>query len=160
MKIQLTILLLILFVTRTLGQERTLSTDSDTVFWYKYYAGIKSQIGLEPIDKVKCDFYFRLWTGVNVIELRRADDKIIADVTFLVQQYKVNKEGKIYFKKTPLTKETSERIYELINNYKIVDLPTDKQIDGWEMGLDGITYIIETANNTNFSCKSYWTQTH
>jgi hypothetical protein len=160
MKIQFTILLVILVATETLGQDRSLSADSDTVFWYKYYAGIKNQIGLEPIDKLQDDFYFRLWTGVNVIELRRTEGKVTGDVTFLVQQYKENKEGKIYFKKTPLTTATTQQIYELINNYKIIELPTDKQINGWHMGLDGITYMIETADKTNFSCKTYWTPTH
>jgi hypothetical protein len=160
MKIQFAILLVILVVTGTLGQDRTLSADSDTVFWYKYYAGIKNQIGLEPIDKVQDDFYFRLWTGVNVIELRREEGKVCGDVIFLVQQYKKNRVGRIYFKKTPLTTETSERVYALVNNYKIIELPTDKQINGWEMGLDGITYFIETAEKTNFSCKTYWTPTH
>jgi hypothetical protein len=159
-KIQVTILLLISIVTGTLGQEKTMSADSDTVFWYKYYAGIKNKIGLDPIDKIKDNFYFRLWTGVNVIVLRRAEGKVSGDVTFLVQQYKENKVGKIYFKKTPLTTVTTEQIYDLINKYKIIELPTDKQIDGWEMGLDGITYIIETSDKTNFSWKTYWTPTH
>jgi hypothetical protein len=59
-----------------------------------------------------------------------------------------------------LTTATTQQIYELINNYKIIELPTDKQINGWHMGLDGITYMIETANKTNFSCKTYWTPTH
>lgn len=160
MKIQLTIILSIAVVSGTVGQDRTLSADSDTVFWYKYYAGIKNQIGLEPIDKVQDDFYFRLWTGVNVIELRRSEDKVIGDVTYLVQQYKEKKEGKIYFKKTPLSSETTDHINDLINNYKIIELPTDRQIAGWEMGLDGITYFIETADKTSFSCKTHWTPTH
>lgn len=160
MKIQLTITLLIFGALAAVGQDRTLSADSDTVFWYKYYAGIKNQIGLEPIDKVPDDFYFRLWTGVNVIELRRSDGKITGDVTFLLQEYKERKVGKIYFKETPLTKETTEQIYDLINKYNILVLPTDKKIDGWETGFDGITYLIETADKTSFSCKTYWTPKH
>jgi hypothetical protein len=159
MKIQITISL-ILIITGALGKDRTLSADIDTVFWCKYYTGIKNQIGLEPIDKIQDDFYFRLWTGVDVVEIRRAEGEISGDVTFLVQQYRRNKVGKVYFKKIPLTTKTSKRVYLLINNYKITEIPTGKQTDGWEMGLDGITYNIETADKTNFTYKTYWTPKH
>jgi hypothetical protein len=36
-KIQLTILILTLTTSTTVGQNRELTTDSDTVFWAKYY---------------------------------------------------------------------------------------------------------------------------
>ena len=157
MKIE--VLLLILIVTRTLGQDRTLSTDSDTIFWHQYYDEIKNQIGLEPIDKVQGDFYFRLWTGVDVIELRKVGSTIIADVTFLVQEYKEDEEGKIYFKKTQITPATGVKIYDLISLYKVITLPTDKLIKGWGSGLDGITYFIETADERSYACKAYWTPT-
>jgi hypothetical protein len=160
MKIQLTILILTLTTLTAAGQERTLTADSDTVFWFKYYKTLRSEIGLEPTDKIQTDFYFRFWDGIKVIELRRVDNKILGTVTFLLRQCKRNKEGRLYFKKSLLTDKTTQIISDFAIKYKVIDLPTDKQIKGWDDGFDGITYIIEHADNDSYSFKNYWTPTH
>lgn len=160
MKIQLTILILTLTTLTTVGQVRTLTSDSDTVFWSKYYKSLRSEIGLEQTDKIQTDFYFRFWDGIKVIELRRVDNKLFGTATFLVRQYKINKEGRLYFKKSALTGQTAGAIFDLVTQYKILELPTDKQIKNWDGGLDGITYIIEHADNDSYSFKNYWTPTY
>jgi len=160
MKIQLTILILTLTTLATVGQDRTLTADSDTVFWSKYYEALRSKIGLEPTDQIQTDFYFRFWDGRKIIELRRVDNKLVGTTTFLLQQYKKNKEGRLYFKKSLLTDKTTQLISGLVAKYKIIDLPTDKQIKGWDSGFDGITYIIEHADHDSYSFKNYWTPTH
>ncbi len=160
MKIGLTILFLTLMVTTAVGQDKILSTDSDTVFWFSYYKTVREKIGLEATDKIDSKFYFRFWDGSKVIELRQGDAKIEGTVTFLLQQYKSNKEGRLYFKKTILTDKTAKSIYELLNKHKIIELPTDKQIKGWDDGLDGIIYITEYTDQESYSFKNYWTPTH
>jgi hypothetical protein len=160
MKILQTILILTITTLTAIGQERTLTADSDTVFWFKYYETVRNEIGLELTNKIQTDFYFRFWDGRKVIELRQMNNKLIGTATFLLRQYKKNKEGRLYFKKSTLTDKTTETIFELVTKYKIIDLPTDKQIKGWHGGLDGITYLIEYADKESYSFKNYWTPTY
>ena len=160
MKIQLAILILTLTTLTTVGQNKILTDDSDTVFWSRYYKTLKSEIGLEPTENIQTDFYFRFWDGRKVIELRQADNKLVGTTTFLLRQCKKSKEGRLYFKKNALTDQTTKMIFDLVTKYKILGLPTDKQIKGWDGGLDGITYLIEHADKNSYSFKNYWTPTH
>ena len=160
MKNLLTILFLTFLNLTTVGQDKILTADSDTIFWSRYYKPLKNEIGLEPTDKIQTDFYFRFWDGIKVIELKRVNKKLLGTATFLLRQYKKSKEGRLYFKKSLLTDQSTEIISELLTKYKIIEMPTDKKITGWEGGLDGITYIIEHADNDSYSFKNYWTPTH
>lgn len=159
MKILLTISLLTITTLTVSGQDKVLTADSDTVFWAKYYRILRSEIGLQPTDKIQTDFYFRFWDGKKVIEIKRVDNRLLGTATFLLRQYKKNKEGRLYFKKNVLTDKTTETIFELVTKYKVIDLPTDKLIKGWDGGFDGITYIIEHADMDSYSFKNYWTPT-
>jgi hypothetical protein len=98
-----------------------------------------------------------------VIELKRADNKLTGTSTFLIRQYRKNKqreEDRLYFKKYDLTDQTTKMIFELVTKYKIIELPTDKQISGWNGGLDGVSYIIEHSDKDSYSFKNYWTPTY
>jgi hypothetical protein len=163
MKILVTISLLIFTTLIASGQDKFLTSDSDTVFWAKYYKTLKADIGLEPTEEIQADFYFRFWDGDKVIELKQVDGKLIGTSTFLVRQYRKKKqreESRLYFKKYDLTNQTTKMIFELVTKYKIIELPTDKQIPGWNQGLDGETYIIEQADKNSYSFKNYWTPTY
>ncbi|MBS5980501.1 MAG: hypothetical protein KIB51_12395, partial [Dysgonomonas mossii] len=49
------------------------------------------------------------------------------------------------------------KIYNIINDSKILELKTDREIEGWEQGYDGITYCIEYTNKDEYHFKKYWT---
>jgi hypothetical protein len=155
-KIQFTTLLIIMTASMAVGQEKALSPDSDTTFWLNYYKNCRNKIGLEAIDKIDNEFYFRFWDGNKVIELRQNEDRYIGTVTFLLQQVKNNKEGSLFFRKTSLTDKSTNQIIEMLTRYGINGIPTDKLIRGWEGGLDGIVYITEFADQKNYSFKNYW----
>ena len=53
----------------------------------------------------------------------------------------------------------TDKVLKLINSLKINELPSDKNIKGWQQGLDGITYFIEYKVDNNYSFKNYWTPT-
>ncbi|HLO91875.1 MAG TPA: hypothetical protein VK172_11990 [Lentimicrobium sp.] len=159
MKIRFTIILLTFISLTAVGQVKVLTNDSDTVFWFKEFKAIRNHIGLEPTEKIDSKFYFRFWDGTKAIELKQVNDQLIGTVTLFLQQYKKRKEGRLYFKKIILSERTTNTIYELVMRYKLIDLPTDNQINGWDSGKDGITYIIEYANEKNYSFKNYWTPT-
>jgi hypothetical protein len=160
MKILLIIFLLTFTTLTTIGQVKVLTSDSDTIFWHDWHKALKAKIGLEPTDKIQADFYFRFWDGRKVVELKRANGKLTGTVTFLLRQYKAEKEGRLFFKKSVLTDSTTKLISDLVTGHRLVELPTGNQINGWGNGLDGITYIIEHANMDTYSFKNYWTPTH
>jgi hypothetical protein len=151
------ILLLIAFKSTAFAQEKQLTADSDTVFWYRYYDPIRKLVGLRSPDSVNSDFYFRFWDIGSVLEIERKDGRLTGRVTHIVRQIKRNELGRTYFKATTLTEKTVYEIYDLLNKYHIVNLPTDERIEGWEQGLDGVVYIIETSDLDSYSYKHYWT---
>mgnify|MGYP000615521858 CR=1 FL=1 len=53
----------------------------------------------------------------------------------------------------------TDKVLKLIGSLKINELPSDKNIKGWQQGLDGITYFIEYKVDKNYSFKNYWTPT-
>jgi hypothetical protein len=157
MKTGLTIVLLTIINLTAVGQNRQLTNDSDTAFLFNYYNNIIKQVGLETIDKIDSKHCFRFWNGLYVIELRHIDNYLNGTVTFMVQQYRTKKDGKIYYKTSTLTDKTTKQIQVLIDNYNLIQLPTDNMILNWDKGLDGITFITEHCDNSSFSFKSYWT---
>jgi hypothetical protein len=156
----LTIVLLTLAALTTVGQDKVLSADSDTTYCGRYYRKLEREIGLDPTAKIPGDFYFRFWDGRKVIELRRHNNALTGAVTFFLQQFKNGKEGRLHFKKSKLTDQTTNTIVEFVANYKITDLPSDNQIKGWDNGLDGIIFIVECADKKSYSFKKYWTPMH
>ena len=50
-----------------------------------------------------------------------------------------------------------DKAFKLIDSIKINELPSDKNIKGWQQGFDGITYFIEYKRGNKYSFKNYWT---
>jgi hypothetical protein len=62
-----------------------------------------------------------------------------------------------YFTEHTVSSDTARMIYDLFTREGIERIPTDKDIDGWRYGFDGITYTVETTLDGNYSKKTYWT---
>lgn len=157
MKKQVILTLLTVISLRTVGQDKVLTADSDTVFWYSRHISIRNRIGLKETKTIHSEFYFRFWDGKRIIELRQGNKKLNGTVTFVLKEYKRNKEGEIHFKRNKLTEKTTEEISELLSKYGIINLPTDNLIEGWSNGFDGRTFITEYADKSSYSFKTYWT---
>lgn len=149
----------LIFTHLAAAQEKKLTADSDTVYWYNIYNTLGSKIKVETARNKNSDFFFRFWDGFKVVEITQNNSEVQGNIVFFIQQYKSNKEGRVFFRHVPLTKPSAEIIYEKILKYKLLDLPTDKQIQEWQQGLDGITYITEYASKNEYSFKNYWTPT-
>jgi hypothetical protein len=157
---RLTIILILVAIHFSFGQERILTQDSDTTFWYDWKSGIVEELGLTQIDQSEYDFEFRFWGGNRVIRLWKENQAMHSEVIFFIQEYDLKKEspsGRIYTSGLQLSDWTTTEIHNLMLDFEILKLPTDEQISGWQKGLDGITYIIEVAEQDKFSFKSYWT---
>ena len=156
------ILFLIFFVfngSLAIGQGKVLTPASDTVYWYKYYNSLASKIKAKKAKDVNEEFFFRFWDGYKAIEITKNNSDVQGNVIFFIQQFKKNKEGRIHYKSEPLTNGNAAKIHALIHEYKLLELPTDEQIKGWQHGFDGNTYISEFANSYQYSFKNYWTPT-
>jgi hypothetical protein len=156
MRIILTLIVFTTLVPATIAQSKNLTSDSDTVFWYKYYRQLDREFGLEETNKVNTNYLFRFWDGGKVIEITRSKNKIEAIVVFFLRQYNEGENERIHFKLSKLSKESSSKIYNLVSKYNLDSMPTDKQITGWQQGNDGLTCIIEYTDNSTYSFKKYW----
>jgi hypothetical protein len=160
MKTGLLIKILIIVSLCSSAQDKVLTADSDTAFVFSYYNEILGKVGLNSIDKVETSYCFRLWDGRCAIEIIQEDEKLVGRVTNMVQQYAGKKDGRIYYRANLLTENTTERIRELINKYKIDSLPPQNKITNWQSEHGGITYTIEFCDKTSYTFKYYWTPSH
>jgi len=154
----------ILTANLTFAQERQLTVDSDTSFWFNWRTELNRELGLVTIDKSIEEFELRFWDGYKVVRLWEAEDELRSEVIYFLREYKENKdsydyEGRLYHSSQQLNEKTTQAINNLIKDFNILNLPTDNQIEGWKQGLDGVTYIIETSEPNSFSFKNYWTPT-
>lgn len=148
----------------TFAQERQLTADSDTSFWFNWRTELNGELGLVTIDKSTKEFEFRFWDGYKVVRLWKSEDELKSEVIFFLREFKKRKnsyknEGRLYHYSQQLSEKTAVAINNLLEDFKILDLPADNKIEGWTKGLDGVTYIIESSMPSSFSFKSYWTPT-
>jgi hypothetical protein len=157
-------IIFILTANLAFAQERQMTVGSDTLFWFNWQTELNSELGLVTIDKSNEEFEFRFWDGYKVIRFWNSGDEPRSEVLFFLREYKEKKdsydyEGRLYHSSQQLNEKTTKAIGNLIKDFGILSLPTDKQIDGWNQGFDGITYIIETSQPESYTFKNYWTPT-
>ena len=153
---------LFLSVNFSFAQQRQLTNDSDTTFWFDWRTELTREIGLTTIDKSTQDYEFRFWDGYKVVRLWKNAGLLQSEVIFFLREHKEKKgdyEERLYHSGLKLDQESTNAIKYLIGDLEILDIPSDSKIDDWKQGLDGITYIIETSNKTSFTFKNYWTPT-
>lgn len=166
MRLKFAIGLLTLIIFTAHGQERKLTADSDTIYWQNYYGAIFKQAGVTPIKSTDNESTFRFWDGKKLIEIRDSKDSVTATITFFVKEYvektnkerkdKKRKEDRLYFRSWRLAAETTTKLKNSIQINRVNEIPTYRQIIGWDSGHDGRTFIVEYANKEMVSYKSYW----
>jgi hypothetical protein len=159
MKFYLIIFIFLSITQYSIGQTKKLTTDSDTSYWYQYYASIIHEMKLQEAKDINADSLFRFWDEHKYIELIYDNKKVQGFVVFFIRQYKRNKEGHLYFRKQKLTNEGTLKLQNLVKNYNLTALPSSGMIPGWKDVLDGEIYIIEKSDLKSFSFKSYDTPT-
>lgn len=130
------------------------SNPEDTTPWYK-------QIALNDIQYSKYNYYFRLYTDKQVIDVwEDTTGKAFGKITCWTKEYASDYEkpsNSIYFEKRILDSIQVSKIMFLIDSIKIETIPDQDSIKGWEQGFDGITYTIAHLIQTDYDIKSYWT---
>jgi len=130
-----------------------LTTDSDTNFWYRYHMkNIDKLEYLKPQDSID---FFRISSSDYFLELSEDYNGTISFYVNEIWDYRGT--GEYFIKSYELEKEQLEQIKRLIDSLKINSIPSDKFIEQWTNGGDGITYFIESKDSNEYSFKHYWT---
>ncbi len=149
------IILLLTFIT-VKAESQTKTILGDTAYWYNRYTvplliQTESPIFLDS----KNDFNFRLQYYGQIIDIWKNDNQIGGTLTNYI--YKLGKRGRTISTKSILNDSVAEQTYQLIYDSGLLNLKSDKEIEGWEQGTDGMTYIIEHSDKNNYWYKTYWT---
>jgi hypothetical protein len=160
---QRNLLYILLFLgTNLYGQTKELSiptyTNGELTFWYKWENERAEKLKLKDLKRTKDSIHFRLSTDNQIIDIYSKDGKILnGQLTIYTSSYdqEQKKKSKYFSSKVSLTRNTAKQIINLFK--KIKDIPTDSEIEGWRLGEDGKTYIIQFATTEKYSFKTYWT---
>ena len=123
-----------------------------------YYKSLQNQLAffaLENIVKVKDQDIIRFWDTTNCIEIQKSGKILKGRVIFAIQ----NTENKEEFlrKEISLKQNQVDAIYNLIEYYKVMQLPSGEKIKGWTSGFNGTLFEIESVIDNNYRLKVYWT---
>jgi len=131
----------------------------DTAYWYKRNVEFQKTLGLKKFEKSQDEFNFRFWNHGQVIEISKDSSEISGlIVNYIHHTKKANKsQSETLTNKVLLTSKQSENIYNILQNSKVLKLSSDKNIENWTQGMDGITYIIEYSDKNSYWFKNYWT---
>lgn len=98
---------------------------------------------------------YRFWNTRYCIEISKTGTELEGKVFYAIQN--LSDKTEIFRKKFLLSKEQTQHIFKLIQEYGIIQLPTDSKIEGWKKGFDGNLLDIESNVNKIYTYKSYWT---
>lgn len=139
----------------------TRKPDGDSTFWFKHQTTIARKLSLPLLDTSTKTEYIRIWTNKQAIDVWReksgAFRGILTTWTDEYTPYNEEPTNRTFFKTKQLGSDSLRMLFNLLTLSKILFLPTDDAIRGWQQGYDGITYIIEHSTQHNYAFKSYWT---
>ena len=152
----ITFLFLLSFQT-TFSQTKEIK--GDTAFWYKRNIELQKNLDLKNFEQSTDEFNFRFRNHGQVIEITKDSTRYSGTITnFIYHTKKANKnKTETLSNKIILSPNQVEKIYNIVQSCKILNLPSDKHIENWSLGMDGITYIIEHSDKESYWLKNYWT---
>ncbi|MDR0829715.1 MAG: hypothetical protein LBN95_06350 [Prevotellaceae bacterium] len=127
---------------------------SDTTFWLNYNS---KKINILNLISPNSNENFIRISGSSAnfaLELSEKSNKIY----FYTYAGKCNTKNKSekFIKIFELTDKQIKEIRLLIDTLNINGISSDKFIENWEKGFDGISYLIEIKQDNNYSFKHYW----
>src|SRR5690606_27856921 len=153
---QLQIIFIILLSVQ-FGFSQNKQIEGDTIYWYKYAKELENEIQLNDFEQSKNDFVFRFRNYGQVVEIMKDSTSFSGTITnYVYYRKKRGTDSKTLFNKENISTEQAKQVYNLIKDTQILDLPSDKDINGWQQGTDGTIYILEYADKSTYSFKHYW----
>jgi hypothetical protein len=160
-KSSITIILLFCYFL-SIGQNKVLSipisSKGDTTNWYKWIQKYTCDNGLQDLTVSKDSLHFRVSTVSETVDVWTNDYKAFkGTITAFIKCSKSNQPETFKTYSKPIDDSTAKRIYQIVNSNQIFEIPTDKEITGWNQGFDGIEILIEHSTPTLYDFKEYWT---
>jgi hypothetical protein len=152
-QLQITLFLILTLIQNVNAQEKLIK--GDTVFLNKQNQDLLAKLELTDFNNSQADFSFRFWNHGQVVEIFKDDNQVFGTLTNYIY-HTVNKHSETLIDKTILDSVRTLEAYKIIQNSGILTLESDNKIKGWSQGFDGITYIIEHADNYEYWYKNYW----
>lgn len=157
-------LLALLFAIDVNGQVKSVSVplhkSGDTTGHYKIQRERIVRMKMRDPLVFRDSFLLRISNESWSVEVISADLK-----TFGGQRYFFTKqvvpsggpEGKeLLFKTKPMSQSQALAVYEAFKKYSVASIPSERDIAGWPLGADGVSYLIEHSGPSTYSFKSYW----
>lgn len=136
--------------------ELPLSNDSDTSF-YDFHRDKLRKFEIQSLGDSSDNYIWRLWSPPMLLELEKTSSSASGRILTMLISDDKNTEGEIFKGQSILSQDKSSELLQYLNNTGINELPSDKYIENWRQGLDGITYFIEESDGTNYLFKRFWT---
>ena len=158
-KLYLITILLLLMIQSAFSQIKEIK--GDTTYWYNRNIEIQKTFGLKDFLKSFDEFNFRFRNQGQIIEISKNNTKFDGTITnYIYHTKKVNRsKTETLTNRIIIPPKQVEDIYNIVQQSKILDLPSDRNIENWKFGFDGITYTIEHSDAKNYWVKNYWTPT-
>lgn len=162
------ILILLLFCSIVVfGKNRELHIptykDGTASYSYKSNRELSEQIKLQSVQNTESDFYFRLWTDRQVIDIWGEPTKQMSGtITSWTEERNPadqEKTGNIFYKTALLDSNRISNILKIIDSLSINEIPDSDLIEGLNSVSDVAVYIIETANKSDYFFKTYLSPT-
>lgn len=100
------------------------------------------------------DVNFRMHSFGNIIDIWKNGNEVGGEVTHYTS--KLGKTEKIIFSKKNLDSFIVTELFSVIYSSDILNIKSDKEVEGWVLGYDGTTYTIEYSDQSDHWCKTYW----
>lgn len=146
-----------LFISGSLlGQEKII--EGDTSSWDSQWQIMHQKLGLKNLIQSEDEFNFRFQNHSQIIELTKNGDEfsgVLVDHVFRSSLKSNIRKDTLYYKKA-FSYQSSRKIYELIQVFEMPNLLSDEDIKEWNYSCHGINYVLEYANRTKYSYKTYW----
>lgn len=162
---QLIIIFFLFFILNnfSFGQIKTFDIpieNGDTSLWYKWKHRDIKQMDIPDLRISSDNFHFRFWTEIQIVDIWTNDFKTIngfyLNYTIKTTNNKKNP-TKIFFNKTSIDTVTARKIYNLLVDNLIFQIPSDYKINGWNQGDDGEEFLMEYSTKTFYTFKEFWT---
>jgi hypothetical protein len=152
-------------VTTASAQAKRLDPQADTAFWYSLKVQDAARIGLADLMTTTDSLHIRYWMENQAVEVRTNDfvhfDGIISNHTEKVETNKKtglpSPNPKFYSNKTRLSGAEARNVFDLFEQSRVFQMPSDQEIKNWQQGDDGAEYLLECATSSTYSFKAYWT---
>jgi hypothetical protein len=157
MKSILFAIILVCLSSSVRGQDKsTFSFGSDTSFWYPYMTAIIDTFGEKKTQVFSETRVFRFSNVHTLLTLVADKNNFSGSLSMVATETGEKSLGRTFKKRFDLSQSQVQEAFRLVDSSRIGDIPSQKFIEAWQQGFDGVEYLFEEKRDSLFSFRSYW----